>query len=109
MDLLLSDDPNVVEVGEYLGSSDHNIVYARNLLRVRVQDCRVRLLDLRKTNLKGMRRELGDEEWERLTIGLGEMGKLHGANVQSKYILMRCKMRRKRSEWSSSKIKNACD
>ena len=65
-------------------------------------------MDLRKTNLKGMRRELGDGrlgEANSWTIGLGEMGKLHGANVQSKYILMR----RKRSEWSSSKIKNACD
>ena len=26
-------------------------------------------MDLRKTNLKGMRRELGDVEWERLTVG----------------------------------------
>ena len=45
-DLLLSNEPNmveVVEVGEHLGSSDHNIVCARILLRVRVQDSRVRL------------------------------------------------------------------
>ena len=43
-------------------------------------------MDLRKTNLKGMRRELGDGrmgEANSWTIGLGEMGKLHGANVQS--------------------------
>ena len=46
MDLLLSNNPNMVEeveVGEHLGSSDHNIVCAKILLRVRVQDNGVRI------------------------------------------------------------------
>ena len=63
LDLLLSNDPNMVEeveVGEHLGASDHNIVCARILLRVRVQDSKVRLLDFRKANFEGMRREFGD-------------------------------------------------
>ena len=63
LDLLLSNNPNMVEeveVGEHLGASDHNIVCAKILLRVRVQDSRVRLLDFRKANFEGMRRELGD-------------------------------------------------
>ena len=42
---------------------------AKILFRVRVQDSRVRLLDFRKANLEGMRRELGDVDWEKLTIG----------------------------------------
>ena len=69
---LLSNDPNMMEevdVGEYLGTSDHNIVCAKILLRVRVQERRVRLLDFRKANLEGMRRELGDADWETLTTG----------------------------------------
>ena len=71
-DLLSSIDPNMeeeVEVGEHSGASDQNIVCAKILLRVRVQDRRVRLLDFRKTNLEGMRRELGDVDWETLTTG----------------------------------------
>ena len=35
-------------------------LYVQRLLRVRVQDGRVRLLDLRKANFEGMSRELGD-------------------------------------------------
>ena len=45
-DLLLSNDHNMleeVEVGEHLGANDHNIVCAKILLRVRVQDIMVRL------------------------------------------------------------------
>ena len=51
MDLLLSDDPNMmeeVEVGEHLEASDHNSVCAKILSWVRVQDSRLRLLDFRK-------------------------------------------------------------
>ena len=55
-----------MQVGEHLGASDHNIVCAKILLRVRVQDRRVRLLDFRKANFEGMRRELGDVDWETL-------------------------------------------
>ena len=69
---LLSNDPNMVEeveVGERLGASDHNVVCANILLRVRVQDSRVRLLDFRKANFEGMRRELGDVDWKTLTPG----------------------------------------
>ncbi len=57
LDLLLTNDPNMVEeveVGEHFGASDHNIVCTNILLRVRVQDSRVRLLDFRKANLDGM-------------------------------------------------------
>ena len=43
-----------MEVGEHLVSSDHNIGCAKILLRVRIQDSRVRLLDFRKVNLEGM-------------------------------------------------------
>ena len=68
-DLLLSNDRNMVEVGDHLGSSDYNIVCAKILLRVEVQDSRVRLLDYRKTNFEGVRRELGDVDWETLTTG----------------------------------------
>ena len=53
LDLLLSNYPNMVEeveVGEHLGASDHYIVCAKILFRVRVQDSRVRLLDFRKAN-----------------------------------------------------------
>ena len=41
LDLLLRNNPNmveVVEVGEHLRASDHNIVYAKTLLWFRVQD-----------------------------------------------------------------------
>ena len=41
-----------MEVGEHLGASDHNIVCAKILLRVRVQESRVRPLDFRKANLE---------------------------------------------------------
>ena len=58
-----------MEVGEHLGASDHNIVCAKILLRVRVQDSRVRLLDFRKANFEGVRRELCDVDWEILTTG----------------------------------------
>ena len=47
LDLLLTNDPNMVEeveVGEHFGASDHNIVCAKILLMVRVQDSRVRIL-----------------------------------------------------------------
>ena len=77
-DLLLSNDPNmveVVEVGEHLGSSDHNIVCAKILLSVRVQDSPVRLLYFRKANFEGMRRELGDVDWETLTTGQSTLEK----------------------------------
>ena len=43
---------------------------AKILLRVRVQDSRVRLLDFRKANLEGMRRELGDVDWAFLGLTL---------------------------------------
>ena len=52
-DLLLSNDPNMVEEvedGEHFGASDHNIVCAKILLRVKVQDSRERLLYFRKAN-----------------------------------------------------------
>ena len=42
---------------------------AKILLRVIVQDSRIRLLDFRKANLEGMRRELGDVNWETRTTG----------------------------------------
>ena len=42
-----------VEVGEHLGASDHNIVCANTLLRVRVQDSRERLLDFQEGKLRG--------------------------------------------------------
>ena len=116
LDLLLSNDPNMVEEvesGEHFGASDHNIVCAKILLRVRVQDSRVRLLDFRKANLEGMRRELGDVDWETLTTGQSasekwETFKDQMCRVQSKYIPMRCKTRsRKRPGWLSSEIRNA--
>ena len=58
-----------VEVGEDLGASDHNIVCAKILLRVRVQESRVSLLDFRKANFEGLRRELSDVDWETPTTG----------------------------------------
>ncbi len=51
-DLLLCNDPNMVEVRKHFRASDHNIVCAKILLRVRVQDIRVRLLDFRKATLR---------------------------------------------------------
>ena len=71
-DLLLSNDPNMVEeveVKEHLESSDHYIACAKILLSVKVQDSRGRLLDFRKANFEGMKRELGDVDWETLTTG----------------------------------------
>ena len=55
----------------------------RILLKVRVQDSRVRLLDFRKVNLEGMRREFGDVDWEtnNRTINIREMGNIQGPNV----------------------------
>ena len=56
---LLRNDPNMVEeveVGEHFGETDQNIVCAKILLRVRVQDCRVRLLDFRNANFEGEER-----------------------------------------------------
>ncbi len=82
MDLLLNNDPSMVdelEVGEHLGASDHNIVCAKILLRVRVQNSRVRLLDFRKANFDGVRRELG--EANNRTISIRKMGNLQGPNV----------------------------
>ena len=58
-----------MEVGEHFGASDHNIVCAKILLRVRVQDSRERLLDFRKANFESMRRELGGLDWKTLTTG----------------------------------------
>ena len=81
-DHLLSNDPDMVEeveVGEHFGASDHNIVCATILLRVRVQDSRVRLLDFRKANFEGMRREFGDSN--NRTISIRKMGNLQGPNV----------------------------
>ena len=82
-------------------------------MRVRVQDSRVRLLYFRKANLEGMRRELGDVDWEKLTIRESasekwETVKKQMCRVQSKYIPMRCKTRSiNRPGWLSSEIKNA--
>ena len=97
LDLLLSNDPNMVEeveVGEHFGSSDLNIVCAKILLRVRVQDSRVRLLDFRKANFEGMRRELGDVDLETPTAGQSASEKWGNVKhqmcgVQSKCIPMR--------------------
>ena len=75
-----------MEAGEHLGSSDHKIVCATILLRVGVQDSRVRLLDFRKANFEDMRRELGDVDWgdsNNRTISIREMGNLQGPNVSS--------------------------
>ena len=114
-DLLLCNDPNMVEeveVGEHFGASDHNVVCAKILLRVRVQDGWVRLLDFRNENFEGVRRELGDADWETLTTGKSasekwETFKDQMCRVQSKYITMRCKTRsRKRPGWLSSEIRN---
>ena len=58
-----------MEVGEHLGASDHNIVCAKMLLRVRVQASRERLLDFKKANFEGRRRELGYVDWETPTTG----------------------------------------
>ena len=71
------------------------------LLRVRVQYSRVRLFDFRKANLEGMRRELVDVDWERLTTGQSasekwETFKEQMCRVQSKYIPMRCKTRNRK-------------
>ena len=97
-----------MEVGEHLGANDHNIVCAKIMLRVRVQDSRVRLLDFRKANLEGTRREMSDVDWETLTTGQSEKWetfKDQMCRVQSKYIPMRCKTRnRKRPRWLSSEI-----
>ena len=60
-----------------------------------------------------MRRELGDVDWEKLTIGQSasekwETFKDQMCRVQSKYIPMRCKTRiRKRPGWLNSEIRNA--
>ena len=114
-DLLLSNDPNMVEeveVGEHFGASDHNILCANVLLSVRVQDIRVRLLDFRKANFEGMRRESGDVYLETLTTGQSESEKWETfkdqmCRVLSKYIPMRCKTRsRNRPGWLSSEIRN---
>ena len=60
---------------------------AKILLKVRVPDSRGRLLDFRKANLEGMRRGLGDVDWETPTTGrtisIREIGNLQGANVSS--------------------------
>ena len=99
--LILNNDPNMVEeveVGEHLGASDHNILCTKILLMVRVQDGRVRLLDFRKANFEGMRRELGDVDWETITTGQSasekwETFKEQMCRVQGRYISMRCKSR----------------
>jgi len=83
-----------VEVGEHSGESDHNIVCAKILLRVRVQGSRVRLFDFRKANFDGTRRELGDVDWETPTTGQSasekcETFKDQMCRVQRKYIPMR--------------------
>ena len=86
---------------------------AKILLRVRVQHSRVKLLDFRKANLEGMRRELGDVDWETPTTGQSasekwETFKDQMCRMQSKYIPMRCKTRsRKRPGWLISEIRNA--
>ena len=85
---------------------------AKILLRVRVQDSRVRLLDFRKANLEGRRRELGEVDWEKRTTGQSasekwETLKDQMCRVQSKYIPMRCETRnRKRPRWFGSEIRN---
>ena len=82
------------------------------LLRVRVQVRRVKPLDFRKANLEGMRKDLGDIDWETLTTGQSpsekwETFKQQICRVQSNYIPMRCKTRsRKRPGWLSSEIRN---
>ena len=65
LEFLLSNGPIMVEgvqLREYLRTSwtsDHNIVCGRILVRVRVQNSEVRLLDFkRKANFEGKRREL---------------------------------------------------
>ena len=64
-----------MEVGEHLGETDQNIMCAKILLRVGVQDCRGSLLDFRNANFEGTRRELGDGDWETLTTGQSAFGK----------------------------------
>ena len=101
-----------MEVGEYLGASDHNIVCAKILLRVRVQDSGLRPLDFRKSNFEHMRRELVDVDWKILTTGQStsekwETFKDQMCRVQSNNIPMRCKTRsRNRPGWLSSEIRN---
>ena len=117
VDLLLSNDPNMVEeveVRENLGASDHDIVCAKILLRVRVQDSRERLLDFRKVNLEGMRRELGDVDWETPTTGQSASEKWETfedqmCGVQSKYIPRRCKLEAEGGQpgWLSSETSSA--
>ena len=86
---------------------------AKILFGVRVQESRVRLFDFRKANFEGMRRELGDVDWETLTTGQSASEKWKTlkdqmCRVQSKYFPMRCKIRsRKRPGWLSSEIRNA--
>uniref|UniRef100_A0A8C4Q0S8 Endonuclease/exonuclease/phosphatase domain-containing protein n=1 Tax=Eptatretus burgeri TaxID=7764 RepID=A0A8C4Q0S8_EPTBU len=114
LDPLLNHNPNMmeeVEVGEHLGASDCNLVCAKTLLRVRVQDSRVRLLDFRKANLKGMRSELGYADLVKLTGQSAsekwETFKDQRCGVQIKYIPMRCKTGGgKRPGWLSSEIRN---
>jgi len=102
-----------VEVGKLFGSSDHNIVCAKTLLRVRVQDSRLRLLDFRKANLEGMRRELVDVDWKKPTTGQSASEKWETfmeqmCRVQNKNIPMRCKIRStRRPGWLSSE--KECD
>ncbi len=102
-DLLLSNDPNMVEVRKHFRASDHNMMCAKILSRERVQDSRVSLFDFRKANFEGMRRELGDVDWEKLTIGQSpsekwETFKDQMCRVQSKYISMRCKTRNRETK-----------
>ena len=86
---------------------------AKILFGVRVQESKVRLFDFRKANFEGMRRELGDVDWETLTTEQSasekwETLKDQMCRVQCKYIPMRCKTRiRKRPGWLSRDIRNA--
>ena len=55
-----------------------------------------------------MRRELDDVDWETLTTGQSASEKWETCRVQSKYIPMRCKTRRRRRPGCfSSEIRNA--
>ena len=75
-----------VEIGEHFETNNHEIVCARNLLRVKVQYSGVRLFAFTKQNFECKRRQLNTFNWNNLTekaiSSTIEMGNLKRARVQ---------------------------
>ncbi|XP_069768195.1 uncharacterized protein [Narcine bancroftii] len=116
LDLLLGNELGQVwdiNVGEQIGSRDHNYVSFRVVLGKCKEGPKVEVLDWRRANFKGIRRDLGSIEWDRIFSGKDVNEKLRIfkkeiLRLQSSYVPVRIKGKAgsHREAWFSRNIGN---